>query len=69
MVGLGDHEVDQDLLASDLAADLVANQHQEIDQNHGRDLGSAPEIDQGLSQEIDLGRDQGKGHAVVQVAP
>ena len=64
---LGDHAVDQDLQASGLAADLVANQHQEIDQSQGKDPGNVPEIDQDLGQGIDLEKGQGRGHAVVQV--
>lgn len=65
---LEDHEADRDLLARDLAVDLVANQHQEIGQNPGRDLESVPEIGQNLDQGKDLEKGQGKGHAVVQVA-
>lgn len=64
---LGDHEVDQDLQASGLAAELVANRHQEIDQNQGKGPGNIPEIGQDLGQGIDLEKGQGRGHAVVQV--
>ena len=66
-VVLADREVDQDLQASGLAADLVANQHQEIDQNQGKDPGNVPEIGQDLDQGIDLEKGQEKGHAAVQV--
>ena len=66
---LGDHEVDQDLQASGLAADLVANQHQEIDQNQGKGPGNIPEIGQDLGRGIDLEKGQGRGHAVAQVVP
>ena len=65
---LGDHEVDQDPQANGLAADLVANQDQEIDQNQGNDPGNTPEIDQDPDQGIDLEKGQEKGHVVVQVA-
>lgn len=65
---LADHEADQDPLGNDLVADLEANQHQGIDQNLGKDLGSAPEIGQDLDQGTDLEKGQEKGHAVVQVA-
>lgn len=61
-------EAGQDLLASDLTADLVANQCQGIDQNPEIGLGNVPEIDQDLDHEKDQGIGQGKGHVVIQVA-
>ena len=68
VAALGDHGAGQDLPASGLAADLVANQHQGTDLNPGKGPENIPGNDQDLDQGIDQEKGQGKDHVVVQVA-